>query len=185
MPGPRGAEVEDDGYLLGMYFDAELERSCLVVCSPFKPSSQCELTWVNLRFTAGLAFCARQHLQVNDQWDFLWRPNAAARAAGRAGSRSASPIKAHNSCRPLVGRPKPQPSVVVCHLSNWAAACALAGLVPYSFRLVPDVLDVTHFARFRYICVRCWWKGKRRLVQRQDIAVGVPSACESGRRLIA
>ena len=38
VPGPRGAEVEDDGYLLGMYFDAELERSCLVVRPPFIPS---------------------------------------------------------------------------------------------------------------------------------------------------
>lgn len=31
VPGARGAEVEDDGYLLGMYYDAEAKRSCLVV----------------------------------------------------------------------------------------------------------------------------------------------------------
>ena len=31
VPGARGAEVEDDGYLLGMYYDAGAKRSCLVV----------------------------------------------------------------------------------------------------------------------------------------------------------
>jgi len=31
QPGAAGAEVEDDGFLLGMYFDAEQQRSCLVV----------------------------------------------------------------------------------------------------------------------------------------------------------
>ena len=31
VPGARGAEAEDDGYLLGMYYDAEAKRSCLVV----------------------------------------------------------------------------------------------------------------------------------------------------------
>ncbi|KAK9837122.1 hypothetical protein WJX81_004609 [Elliptochloris bilobata] len=31
VPGAGGSETEDDGYLLGMYFDAGLERSCLVV----------------------------------------------------------------------------------------------------------------------------------------------------------
>ena len=34
QPGPAGAEVEDDGFLLGMYFDAGQERSCLVVRGP-------------------------------------------------------------------------------------------------------------------------------------------------------
>ena len=31
VPGAAGAEAEDDGYLLGMYYDAEAKRSCLVV----------------------------------------------------------------------------------------------------------------------------------------------------------
>ncbi len=31
QPGAAGAEVEDDGFLLGMYFDAGQQRSCLVV----------------------------------------------------------------------------------------------------------------------------------------------------------
>ena len=54
------------------------------------------------------------------------------------------------------------------------------------FCLVPDVLDVTHFAPLeRYIYVHCWWEGARRLVgKRQDTVVGVLSACKSGRRLI-
>ena len=34
VPGPNATEVEDDGYLLGMVFDAERFRSSLVVCCP-------------------------------------------------------------------------------------------------------------------------------------------------------
>ena len=58
VPGPRGAEAEDDGYLLGMYFDAELERSCLVVCSPFKPPSDVNL-WVTFSLHCRSCFACR------------------------------------------------------------------------------------------------------------------------------
>ena len=37
VPGPNGDTVEDDGHLLGMVFDAALNRSCLVVRPPRLP----------------------------------------------------------------------------------------------------------------------------------------------------
>ena len=39
VPGPNGDTVEDDGWLLGMVFDGEANRSALLVCYVLKQIS--------------------------------------------------------------------------------------------------------------------------------------------------